>query len=123
MNDSLARRNVYLTDENVNGPAIELARLRGVQVIRDVDTEIPCHIRDYDQCLFDYGIEHGFVVVTGNIRHFEPKFYAYAETGGDHPGLVLIRPEHRTSSVIIAEWLELWSDEDLTNRIVRLPPD
>jgi hypothetical protein len=112
--------NTFLTDENVNGPAIEVARAKGVQIVRDVDLDIPCEIDDYDQCLFDYAVEHRYIVVTNNIKHFEPKFYKYAESGRDHPGLILIQPQHISSTFEIAEWLELLKDFDLTNRIERL---
>ena len=118
-----ARTNVYLTDENVDGPAIRLARWLGIEIIRDVDTDMPCDIQDYDQCLFDYAVRHEYVLITTNIRDFEPKFYAFAQTGKDHPGLILIRSEHRSSSYLIAEWLALWADENFTNRMTRLPPD
>jgi hypothetical protein len=121
--ESSTHQNVYLTDENVDGPAVRLARGLGVEIIRDVDADVPCAIQDYDQCLFDYAVKRGYVLVTANIRHFEPKFYMFAQTGNDHPGLILIRREHRSSSYLIAEWLALWADEDFTNRLVRLPPD
>ena len=124
MADEPAHKNIYLTDENVHGPAIRLAQTAlDVEIIRDVDTEIPCDIEDYDQCLFDYAATHGYVLVTTNIRDFEPKFFRFAETGKDHPGLILIRSEHRSSSRLIAEWLALWVDENFTNRMTRLPPD
>src|SRR5574341_1412172 len=97
-----ARTNIYLTDENVDGHAIRLARGLGVTIIRDVDTDVPCDIQDYDQCLFDHAVRHGYVLVTTNIQDFEPKFYAYAQTGEEHPGLILIRSEHRSSSYLIA---------------------
>lgn len=118
-----ARTNIYLTDENVDGHAIRLARGLGVTIIRDVDTDVPCDIQDYDQCLFDHAVRHGYVLVTTNIQDFEPKFYAYAQTGEEHPGLILIRSEHRSSSYLIAEWLALWAEENFTNRMTRLPPD
>jgi hypothetical protein len=88
-----------------------------------VDTDVPCDVEDYDQCLFDYAVKQRYVIVTANIRDFEPKFYHFAESGEDHPGLILIRKEHRSSTYLIAEWLALRSEEDLTNRLLRLPPD
>lgn len=118
-----AHRNVYLTDENVDGPAIRLARALGMEILRDVDIDVPCAIADYDQCLFDYAVAHGYVLVTTNIRDLEPKFYAFAQTGADYPGLILIRPNYYRSSYLIADWLALWADENFTNRMLRLPPD
>jgi len=117
------RANVFITDENVDGLAVRLAYGLGVEIIRDVDTDVPCVIQDYDQCLFDFAVGQGYILVTTNIRHFEPKFYEFARTGRDHPGLILIRSEHRSSSYLIAEWLALWADENFTNRMTRLPPD
>lgn len=114
-------KNIFLTDENVHGPAIELARVWGAEIIRNVDVSIPCTIRDYDQCLFDYAIEHEYVIVTVNIKHFEPKFWKYAETGHDHPGMIFIRPEHRKSTEVIATWLALLSDTNLKNIPLRIP--
>jgi hypothetical protein len=123
MTDQPSRRNVFLTDENVNGDAIELARNAGVPIIRDQELALDCRIKDYDQCLFDYAVEHHYIVITANVKHFEPKFYRYAETGREHPGMILIRASHVSSVFVIAEWLELWVDQDLTNRLLRLPPD
>jgi hypothetical protein len=115
-------QNIFLTDENVNGPAIEIARRLGVEIIRDVDIEIPCEIDDYDQCLFNYAAEQGYVLVTNNGDDFEWQFYRFAEGGQDHPGLVIIQPNHNRSSQLIADWLALWIDEPFTNRLMRIPP-
>jgi hypothetical protein len=112
--------NIFLTDENVGGPAIRIARARGVQIIRDADLDLDCELDDYDQCLFEYAVENAYVLVTNNIKHFEPKFYKYAESGRDHPGLILIQNQHRSNSTLIADWLDLWSDFDFTNRIERI---
>jgi hypothetical protein len=120
MSSPILHKNIFLTDENVDGPAIIIALAKSVDIIRDVDTDVPCDINDYDQCLFQYAIEHNYVLVTGNNRDFEWQFYKYAETGKDHPGLLLIQSKHNRSSYLIAEWLELLSDMDLTNTIFRI---
>jgi hypothetical protein len=120
LSDSPHRKNIFLTDENVDGPAIELARVRGVDIVRNVDIELECELHDYDQCLFDYAVEHHCVLVTGNIKHFEPKVYKYAETGSDYPGIIFIHPDHQHSHYLIADWLELLKDEDMLNRVVRI---
>jgi hypothetical protein len=117
MSEQPARKNIFLTDENVEGPAIEIARARAVEIIRDVDTDIPCDIDHYDQCLFDYAAANGYVLVTANRKDFDLKFFEYAKTHNSHPGLVLIHKNHRRSHYLIAEWLVLLSDEDMTNRI------
>jgi hypothetical protein len=122
----LAINNIFLADENVNGKAIEIAQAAGVQIIRDQDldrvADLNCTIQDYDQCLFDYAVANGYVIVTGNRVDFEPKFYQFAESGTDHPGLVLIRPEYHKNGTLIAEWLQLLADQNLTNKIERIPP-
>jgi hypothetical protein len=116
------RRNIYLTDENVDGPAIRLARLKyEVQILRDVDLDIPCDIDDYDQCLFEYAMEHGYILVTANIKDFEWRYYEYAETH-ETPGIIFIQANYNRSSELIADWLGLWEEEDFTNRIGRIPP-
>src|SRR5574341_1298949 len=115
MADPILRKNIFLADENVHGDAVRLARIWGVDVLRVVDLDIPCNSRDFDQCIFDYAVQHGYIVVTVNIKHFEPKFYQYAQGGEDHPGLVLINPDHRNDYYYIAEWLALLADENVTN--------
>ncbi len=112
------RKNIFLTDEDVNGPAIELARtIWGVEIVRAVDVGLA---RTDDQTVFDYARERDYVLVSGNIKHHEPKFYQFAESGRDHPGLILIRKENRSSSYYTAEWLALCADENMTNRILRI---
>jgi hypothetical protein len=114
-------QNIFLTDENVDDPAIELAIARDVQIIRDVDIDIPCEIHDYDQCLFDYAVEHNYVLVTNNTKDFEPKFWHYLASGQVHPGIIFIRNQHRSSSKIIAEWLKIYATEPCTNLARRIP--
>jgi hypothetical protein len=123
MSTEPARRNIYLTDENVHGPAIRLAMNKyGVQILRDVDLNIPCNIDDYDQCLFNYAMEQSYILVTANIQDFEWQYYRYAETH-ETPGIIFIQPDHNRSSDLIADWLALWEEEDFRNRIGRIPPD
>ena len=121
--DDPSDKKIYVTDANVFGPAVELARSKhGLQVIRDQDLNLECDLDDYDQCLFDYAMEHGYVLVTGNIKDFEPKYYEYAATHETTPGIIFIQPNHSRSAELIAEWLALWEDEDLTNTVKRIPP-
>jgi hypothetical protein len=116
-------KNIYLTDENVDGDAIDYARRRyRLEIIRDVDIEVPCDHRDYDLCLFYYAIEHGYVLVTGNKKHFERRFYQYIADHDDHPGIVLILENHQRSSELIGDWLALWLDQDIRNMPCYLPP-
>jgi hypothetical protein len=59
MTDQPVHVNIFLTDENVDGPAIEIARAMGVEIIRDVDTDVPCDIQLYDRCLTDFVVANG----------------------------------------------------------------
>jgi hypothetical protein len=112
--------NIYLTDENVEGPAVELARAKyELDIVRDIDIDVPCPPRTkYDECLFHYAVEQRFVLVTGNYKDFDYQFYHYVETYDDHPGLILIPRHHRRSHHLIADWLAIWADEDLSNRLL-----
>lgn len=122
MSDQPRRRNIYLTDENVHGPAISLALAKyRLQILRDVDLDIPCDSDDYDECLFNYAMQQGYILVTANIKDFEWRYYRYAETH-ETPGMIFIQAKHSRSSALIAEWLALWEAEDFMNRIGRIPP-
>jgi hypothetical protein len=115
MSERPARINTFLTDANVQGPAIRLALKLGVQrLIRDVDTDVPCEIQDYDQCLTDYAIQQGYILVTGNVDDFAPKYTRLEQ----HPGAAFITPHHHRSYYHIAEWLKLLEDQDMSNQIV-----
>jgi hypothetical protein len=116
------RKNIYLTDENVYSPAIELAREKyGLHIIRDVDIEVPCDNDVYDICLFHLAMEQGYVLATGNNLDFEWQYYEYAETH-ETSGMILIQPNHARSTDLIADWLALWEEEDFRNWLVRIPP-
>lgn len=122
MADQPRRKNLFLTDANVYGPAVKLAREKhGVEIIRDVDLNLECEGNDYDVCLFQYAMEQGYILVTANIIDFEWQYYEYAATH-ETPGIIFIRGKFHRSAEEIAEWLALWADEDFTNRIGRIPP-
>jgi len=112
-------RNTFFTDENVSGTAISLARVFGAEIITTEEVGLR---RADDLTLFDYAVEHGYVMVTVNVKHFDPLWYQFAATGRDHPGLVYIRRKHFHSHRLIAEWLALLADEPMTNRIWWIPP-
>jgi hypothetical protein len=60
-------KNIILADEDVNGPAIDLARrIWNIEIVRVVDVGLA---HTDDQIIFDYAIEHGYVLVSGNIKH------------------------------------------------------
>lgn len=112
---------IFYTDDDVNGEAIRWARNLGVQIV--TANEAGNRGAD-DPIYFDYAAAHGYVLVTGNIRDFEALFYRWAESGREHPGMVLIRPEVRTSAGWIAQELQILfeaaSPEYMINRIWRI---
>ena len=112
MTDELIN-NIFMTDANVEGPAIEIAHTMDVQIIRDVDTDVPCDISFYDQCLTEYAVAHGFVLVTVNIKDIAP-LYKNLET---HPGVVFISKNSRRSHKLIAKRLNELQHIDMTNRV------
>src|SRR5688572_18363035 len=127
MTDHTTHVNIFLADENVFGPAVALATSWGVTIIRDQDLDVEtvrahCPPRTlYDICLFQYAMAMGYVLVTANVKDFEWQYYEYAETH-ETPGIVFIRDKYHRSAHEIATWLALWSDEDLKNRLLYLPP-
>lgn len=115
MNESFTVTNTFLTDENVDGPVITIAREMEVEsILRDVDLEVPCAIQDYDQCLTDYAVANGYVMVTANIRDFRPKYEALPT----HPGIIYITAKHRHNHLEIARRLRALQHEDLTDQFI-----
>lgn len=94
---------IFYTDDDVNGRAIRLARHLGVEIV----TANEAGMRGaYDQEHFDYALERRYILVTGNITDYENIYYEWAKSGDDHPGMVLIAADLRTSTVRIAKELE-----------------
>jgi hypothetical protein len=111
-------QNQFYTDEDVNGAAIRIARNLGVKII--TSTEVGSGgCSDEEQ--FRYAIKHGYVLVTGNIRHFAPMLKEWLAAGRDHPGIVFIHPRHYKNSRLIAEELHLLHEaatpDDLRNQV------
>jgi hypothetical protein len=110
-------RTSFYADEDVNGPAIRIARNLGVRIVTSNEVG-PGGFSDKEQ--FRYAVEHGYVLVTGNIRHFAPMFKEWLEAGRDHPGIVFIHPRHHKNSNLIAEELHLLHEagtpDDLKNQ-------
>lgn len=88
----------FYMDENVDGDEIRRARGAGVKLITAGEAG---NLGANDPAHFRYALEHDYVLVTANVRHFEALFYQWAETGRDHPGLVLISAKsvYRSGSV------------------------
>ena len=96
---------IFYTDEDVNGPAIEWARANGVEIITADDAGL---LTMPDDVHFEYALEQGYILVSGNFKHMRPLFYAYLETNDDHPGVIFIKPSVRENSRHIADELEMF---------------
>lgn len=115
MSDPFAITNTFLTDENVDGPVITIAReMEVISILRDVDLEVPCNIQDYDQCLTEFAVANGYVIVTANVRDFRPKYEALST----HPGIIYITAHHRHNHLEIAKRLRALQHEDLMNQVI-----
>ena len=108
---------IFYADEDVNGSAIRIARNLGVEIVTSNEVGLG---GSSDEEQFRYAIEHGYVLVTGNIRHFAPMFKEWLAAGRDHPGIVFIHPRHHKNSNLIAEELhilhEAGTPDDLKNQ-------
>jgi hypothetical protein len=108
----------FYADEDVNGLAIRIACSLGVRIVTSNEVGLS---GSYDEEQFRYADEHGYVLVTGNIRHFAPMFKAWLAAGRDHPGIVFIHPRHHRNSKRIAEELHLLFEagtpDDLKNQV------
>jgi hypothetical protein len=114
-------RITFYADDDVNGPAIQWAKSLGIQIVSSNEAD---NRGAHDPIHFSYAIEHNYVIVTGNKKDYEPLYFEWAESGADHPGMVLIGPDNRNSSGYIAQELlflyELADKEYMKNRIVRI---
>jgi hypothetical protein len=111
----------FYADDDVDGPAIRWARKLGILIVTSNEAG-NSGARDSEH--FSYAVEHGYVLITGNKKDYEPLFYEWAESGADHPGMIFIGPDIRTSSGVIAEELQLLNElagrEFMKNRIWRI---
>jgi hypothetical protein len=117
MQEDATPRIVFYTDEDVNGPAIRIARDLGVEIV----TANEARMRSADDPdHFAYAVERGYVLVTGNITDFAPMFRDWLAGGQDHPGIVYIYPHHRKNSRLIARELrtlyEAGMPDDMKNQ-------
>jgi hypothetical protein len=88
-------RNILFTDADVDGPAIKLAGEWDVEIVRAADVRLRTAP---DPIIFEYALEHGYVVVTGNIQDYAPLVKAWLASGETHPGIICITKKHRTNS-------------------------
>jgi hypothetical protein len=113
MNEPPAQ-NSFLTDVNVNGPAIDIAVRFGVTIVRAVD--ISMGTAD-DSDLLAYAIEHSYVLVTGNFEDFPSLVTAMSSRGQHHSGVLIIRSKVLKNSTHIAEMLALYASEEMVDRV------
>lgn len=106
--------NTLYTDEDVDGGGIKLARKLGAQIVTAKDAGL---LTAGDPAHFEYAIEHNYIMVTGNIRDFDPLLREWQATRQGHPGMIYITPKHAKSSYLIAEWLALYTYESMENRV------
>jgi predicted nuclease of predicted toxin-antitoxin system len=97
----------YLLDENVHKPDTIVARCAAVEI--DV---IRVHQIDLDQTddheIFRYAMDHGFIVVTGNIRDFRPNQKWWIDQGNEFPGVIYLSTVHyRNVEAIVLKIIEV----------------
>jgi predicted nuclease of predicted toxin-antitoxin system len=106
---------VYLLDENVNKPDAIISRCEkeGIEVIRV--HQIGLNQAD-DMHIFQYGMEQGYVLVTGNIRDFRPAQKQWIEEGNEFPGVIYLSTVHyRNVGDIIRKIVEVEETYDETD--------
>src|SRR5512137_300475 len=114
MPDEPAAPNIFFTDENVNGDAIEIAREAwNVQIVRAVDVGLK---QTPDPVLFRYAIEHHYIMVTGNIYEFAPLVKEWMDAGNDYPGIIYITRKHYQDATYVATMLAICAEGPMTNR-------
>lgn len=78
-----------------------------------------------DPTVFQWCINHGYVVVTYNIRDFQEIYNELFQNGTDHPGLIIIfdkaTPSHDIGGIIRGLRQVLDSGIDLQNLQISLP--
>lgn len=104
-----------LADEDVDGPAITIAREQlGLQIIRVIDVGL-AHTDDLE--IFRYAEQNGYVIVTGNFKDFPTILAEWVMTGNQHYGVIIIGSKHYKNSLYIARKLAEVVAEDMRNRV------
>jgi len=98
--------NILYTDTDVNGRAIRMARQIDPKVeIVTADSVGMRYASDPEH--FAYAAEHGYVLVTGNIKHFRPLMGEWRQTGKEHPGIVYITAKAARYPSAVAPWISV----------------
>ena len=107
--------NTLLTDEDIDGPVIAIARKQfELQTIRVVDVGLE-HAEDLD--IFRYAQENGYVIVTGNFKDFPSIFAEWLADGNQHAGVTIVGSKHLKNSLHIAQELVKLAAQDMQNRV------
>lgn len=104
-----------MTDIDVDGPALEIAQAAfGVRIVRAVD----CDLSGVDdEIVFEYAVQHGYVMVSRNVADYNAIATRWAREGKPHPGLLLVGRKIYKNSHLIAAQLALYARQELANRI------
>ena len=109
---------IFYIDDDVHGQAIRIARKKDVELV--TSNEAGNSGAD-DSVHFAYAIEHGYILVTANIKDFVPMFTEWLEGGNEHPGMVVITSQRIKIAWLIANTLEIIQHagniEDIKNQI------
>ena len=73
------------TDADVHGDLAAQIRAKGFEA-HSAHEEKQSALKDEPQ--LEYAAEHGWAILTHNIKHFEPLFYKWRAEGKDHAGII-----------------------------------
>ncbi|MBN1429796.1 MAG: DUF5615 family PIN-like protein [Anaerolineae bacterium] len=105
----------FLTDEDVDGPAVTIAcEQLGLQIIRVVDAGFA---HTDDQEIFRYAEQNGHVIVTGNFKDFPAILAEWVMANNQHHGVIIIGSKHYKNSSHIARKLAELASQDMRNKV------
>jgi len=107
--------NTLYTDTDVNGRAIRMARRINPDIRIVTADEVGMRYAS-DPQHFAYAIEHGYVLVTGNIQDYRPLVRDWLKAGKDHPGIAYITDAASRRPSIVAQLLVSIAAILMTNR-------
>jgi len=99
MEDNDKKIVLFYTDEDVNGKAIKIARNMGVELVTANEAGLS---GEDDPAHFKYAIEHDYVIVTRNVKHFSPLHYQWIAAGNNHPGMILVTGNRGKNAMSLA---------------------
>lgn len=100
----------FLLDENVNFPDTIVERCAEVDIVVLRVHEVGLE-QTVDEDIFEFAMANGYIVVTGNVRHFRPMQLAWLAAGLDFPGVLYLSPNaYRNVGAIISKIIEIERD-------------